>query len=102
MNNLPRDLTGFLGRVTELAKLDGMLGRSRLVTITGPGGSGKTRLALELARRVLKRFESGARLVELGQLEDPGVVASAAAAVLGVRQHGGFRLRAGRHPPTRR
>jgi predicted ATPase len=87
MHNLPRDLTDFLGRVSELAKLEGMLGRSRLVTITGPGGSGKTRLALELARRVLKRFESGAWLVELGQLEDPGVVASAAAAVLGVRQH---------------
>ena len=76
-HNLPRDLTSFLGRVSELARLEAMLGRYRLVTITGPGGSGKTRLAVELARRVLRRFESGGWLVELGQLEDPVVVASA-------------------------
>ena len=91
-HNLPRDLTSFLGRVSELARLEAMLGRYRLVTITGPGGSGKTRLAVELARRVLRRFESGGWLVELGQLEDPVVVASATAAVLGVRQHVGLSM----------
>ncbi|HEX9033516.1 MAG TPA: LuxR C-terminal-related transcriptional regulator [Streptosporangiaceae bacterium] len=59
------------------------------MTVTGAGGSGKTRLAVELARSVVSRFERGVWLVELGQLEDPALVVSAAAGVLGVRQQPG-------------
>ena len=86
-NRLPVELTSFVGRANELGKLESLLARHRMVTVTGPGGSGKTRLAVEAARRLAGRFEAGAALVELAPLEDPGMVASGAARALGVAEH---------------
>ena len=85
--SLPAGLTSFVGRIDELGKLESLLARHRMVTVIGPGGSGKTRLALEAARRLAGRFEAGAAVVELAPLEDPGLVASAAARALGVAEH---------------
>lgn len=85
--SLPVGLTSFVGRIDELAKLESLLARHRMVTVIGPGGSGKTRLALEVARRLVGRFDAGAASVELAPLEEPGLVASAAARALGVAEH---------------
>jgi non-specific serine/threonine protein kinase len=65
------------------------LSRHRLVTVTGPGGSGKTRLAVQLARTLAPRFENGAWLVELAPLETPASIPAAVAATLGVREQPG-------------
>ncbi|MGH3087774.1 MAG: hypothetical protein ACRDSJ_10725 [Rubrobacteraceae bacterium] len=71
MNNLPFELTSFVGREMEMAEVEGLLGGARLLTLTGPGGGGKTRLALEVARDLAGGFEDGAWLVELASLPDP-------------------------------
>jgi MoxR-like ATPase len=65
-------LTSFVGRENDAAELTRLLEDSRLVTVTGPGGVGKTRLAAELARRVQGRFPDGVWLVELGAAAEPG------------------------------
>ena len=65
VHGLPPALTSFVGRDDEARKLDGLLGEYRLVTVTGPGGVGKTRLACEVARRTAGRFADGVWLVEL-------------------------------------
>jgi predicted ATPase/DNA-binding CsgD family transcriptional regulator len=75
-----------------LARVEAMLARHRLVTVTGPGGSGKTRAAIEVARALVSRFEDGVWLVELAQVEDPGLVPTAVAVVLGVREQPGLSL----------
>src|SRR5579859_3527624 len=67
-HNLPASLTSFVGREGELAHLLNRLADARLLTLTGVGGCGKTRLALELARAVLDRYPDGVWLVELGPL----------------------------------
>src|SRR5437868_48313 len=85
-HNWPISLTSFVGREAELGLLEERLGRERLVTLTGPGGSGKTRLAVEVARRVAARFDDGAWMIELAPLDKPDQVAAAVAAVLGVRE----------------
>jgi DNA-binding CsgD family transcriptional regulator len=77
-------LTSFVGRDDEVAEVAALLGEYRLVTVTGPGGMGKTRLAGEVARAVAPRFADGAWLVELAAVRDPGQVAAAVAARLGV------------------
>jgi predicted ATPase/DNA-binding CsgD family transcriptional regulator len=77
-------LTSFVGRDDEVAEVAALLGEYRLVTVTGPGGMGKTRLAGEVARAVAPRFADGAWLVELAAIRDPGQVAAAVAARLGV------------------
>jgi predicted ATPase/DNA-binding SARP family transcriptional activator len=87
-HNLPLQLTSFLGRDLELAALDGLLQRARLVTLTGPGGAGKTRLALEFAAEHLERFPDGVWLADLAGLTDPGLVPSLVMGALGVRQTG--------------
>ncbi|MEU7858879.1 BTAD domain-containing putative transcriptional regulator [Nonomuraea sp. NPDC049141] len=84
-SNLPTPLTELIGRDAELAQLRDLLNTARLVTLTGPGGVGKTRLALETARSILDEspaFPDGVWLVELGGIAD---VAEAVADVLGVR-----------------
>ena len=83
-NNLPSRATTFVGREAELADLHGRLAQARLLTITGPGGSGKTRLAAQLAADEAGRRPDGAWWVELGDVADPGQVAQAVAAALGV------------------
>jgi predicted ATPase len=86
---LGASLTRFIGRERELAEVERLLGENRLLTLTGPGGCGKTRLALRLAAQLAARFEGGARLVELGEVSDPSLVAQAVAAVVGLREQRG-------------
>lgn len=92
VHNLLVPLTSLVGRVGDLDRLGELLGRFRMVTVTGPGGSGKTRVAIETARSLSGRFEDGAWLVELAAVEDPAAVSSAVAAVLGVREQPGQSL----------
>jgi predicted ATPase/class 3 adenylate cyclase/DNA-binding CsgD family transcriptional regulator len=86
----PAALTSFIGRAAQVTEVAGLLGEFRLVTVTGPGGSGKTRLAGEVARRAAARFADGVWLVELGPVQDPAQVASVVAAALGVREQPGL------------
>jgi predicted ATPase/DNA-binding CsgD family transcriptional regulator len=81
---LPEETTGFVGREAEQTRLHALLGQARLVTVTGPGGAGKTRLALHAAARAAPRFADGACLVELATLRDPGLLVPAVAAALGL------------------
>jgi predicted ATPase/DNA-binding SARP family transcriptional activator len=80
--NLPLPLTSFVGRADELTELAGLLEDHRLLTLTGPGGTGKTRLALELCRR--RSDEDGPWLLELAAVEDPDLVPNVVAQTLGV------------------
>jgi predicted ATPase/DNA-binding CsgD family transcriptional regulator len=85
IQGFPVALTSFVGRAAALRAAGGLLAEYRLVTVTGPGGVGKTRLAGEVARQVADRFADGACLVELAAVPDPAQVPSAVAAALGVR-----------------
>ena len=89
LHNLPAPLTSFLGREHDVAELERLLGQVRLVTVTGTGGAGKTRLAVEAAARVMGRFGDGVWLAELAGIADPGLVATAVMEALGVRQEAG-------------
>jgi predicted ATPase/DNA-binding CsgD family transcriptional regulator len=84
-HNLPLQLTSFIGRVEEIRQVKELLGSSRLVTLTGAGGVGKTRLALAVALQILPEYEGGLWLVELAPVGDPEGIPGAMAAVLGVR-----------------
>jgi predicted ATPase/class 3 adenylate cyclase/DNA-binding CsgD family transcriptional regulator len=84
-NNLPIQLTSFVGRGRELAELDKLLAATRLLTLTGAGGCGKTRLALQLAADALDRYPDGAWWLELAPLSDPSLIESALATTVGVR-----------------
>jgi DNA-binding SARP family transcriptional activator len=84
--NLPAQLTSFVGRERELAEIRGLLGSARLVTLTGPGGSGKTRLALQVANEQLRNFDDGVWLADLSPLADAALVAATVAGGLGVRE----------------
>ena len=83
---LASPLTTFVGRTEAVQEVAGLLDGSRLVTITGPGGVGKTRLAIEVARQVAGRFADGACLVELAAVQEPALVPAAVAAALGIPQ----------------
>ncbi|MDG4856910.1 hypothetical protein P8605_01830 [Streptomyces sp. T-3] len=82
--NLPAESTLFVGRERELAAVDALLGTERLVTLTGPGGVGKTRIALRAAARLGERMPQGVWLVELSPLLDEDLVGQAVANALGV------------------
>jgi predicted ATPase len=82
---LPAEASSFVGRGQELSELGALLRRTRLLTLAGTGGAGKTRLALELARGVEQSYEGGAALVELGALTDARLISDAVAAALDVR-----------------
>jgi predicted ATPase len=82
---LPADASSFVGRGRELSELASLLSRTRLLTLAGTGGVGKTRLALELARGAEPSYESGAAFVELATISDPELVPDAVAATLDVR-----------------
>ena len=84
-HGLPAQPTRFIGRAEDLAALGPMLGQTRLLTLSGIGGCGKTRLALELAEQALPSFANGVRYADLAALQDPQRVELAVAAVLGVR-----------------
>jgi len=85
-DNLPSDISSFVGREREVSEVRRLLSGSRLLTLTGSGGCGKTRLALEAAGALVEEFEDGAWLVELAPLSDPDLVTQAVASNLGVRE----------------
>jgi len=85
MHGFPAVLTSFVGRAAVVDEIAGQLGRYRLVTVTGPGGAGKTRLAGEVAEQVASRFADGVWLAELAAVRDPAQMTAAVAAALGVR-----------------
>ncbi len=91
-HNLPLQLTSFIGRERELAEVSRLLLTTRLLTLTGAGGSGKTRLALEVAAQMLKGFPGGVWLVELAALSDPALVPQVVASALGMREVAGRTL----------
>lgn len=84
-NNLPADRNVFIGREKEIAQLKQRLSEHQLVTLTGSGGVGKTRLAIQTARESVLDYGNGAWLVELASLANPDLVPGAVAMVLGVR-----------------
>ncbi|MET9492518.1 protein kinase [Nocardia sp. NPDC006630] len=88
LSNLPRELTSFVGRSEELAALQSLMTEFPLVTVTGIGGIGKTRLALRAAAQALDRFPDGVRLVEMGELRDGSAVVDLVAARLGLCDDG--------------
>jgi predicted ATPase/DNA-binding CsgD family transcriptional regulator len=85
VGNLPAELTSFVGRRRELGDAKRLLSSARLVTLTGTGGVGKTRLALRVAADVRRAFPDGVWLVELANLRDPLLLPNAVAAALGLR-----------------
>jgi predicted ATPase len=87
--NLPTQLTSFIGREHELSEIKQLLTTTHLLTVTGPGGTGKTRLSLQLAADVLEAFSDGVWLVELAPLADPTLVTQTIASTLGVREQPG-------------
>jgi predicted ATPase/DNA-binding CsgD family transcriptional regulator len=83
--SLPRPLTSFIGRETELAVARRLLARSCLLTLTGPGGSGKTRLSIELAAGAAGDYPDGVYFVRLAPVRDPGLVLSSIAQGIGLQ-----------------
>ncbi len=88
-DNLPKPLTRFIGREGVVEEPQGLLAESRLLTLTGDGGVGKTRLALQLAASVRDAFPDGVWLVDLTPVNDPAAFVSVVAGVLGVREEPG-------------
>jgi non-specific serine/threonine protein kinase len=91
-NNLPVMVSRFIGREQELAEVKSLLSASRLVTLTGAGGSGKTRLALQVAGELLWNFRDGVWFVELAALSEPLLVTQAVASIFEVREQPGRAL----------
>ncbi len=91
-NNLPQQLTSFLGRERELEEVGKLLESSRLLTLLGMGGLGKTRLSLQVAADALDRFADGVWFIDLAPIRDPSLVPSAVAQVLGVQEEPGRAL----------
>jgi predicted ATPase/class 3 adenylate cyclase len=87
--NLPAQRTSFVGREREVAEVTNLLAKTRLLTLTGPGGTGKTRLALKVALEHLDRFSDGVFFVDLSPIVDPALVPSAIAQALVVREEAG-------------
>ncbi len=87
-NNLPTQLTTFVGRAAELEEAAGLLSATRLLTLTGPGGTGKTRLSLQLASTVADAFPDGVFFVPLEPIRDPMLVTSRIASAVGVVETG--------------
>lgn len=91
-NNLPIQLTSFIGREQEMARTKALLGATRLLTLTGAGGTGKTRLALQVAADLIGEFPDGVWFVELASLTDPTLIPQTVASVLGLRYESGQSL----------
>ena len=92
LRGFPAMLTSFIGREEAVRDVAGLLEECRLVTVTGPGGVGKTRLAGQVAGQVAGRFADGAWLAELAPVRDPAQVAAVVAAALGIREQPGTPL----------
>lgn len=88
-HNLPAQLTSFIGREQEIDEVRGLIASKRLVTLTSVGGTGKSRLSLQVAAQVLDEFDDGVWFVELAPVSDERRVAHAVASVLGVKEEAG-------------
>src|SRR5262249_35136933 len=88
-NNLPLQMSSFVGREREMAELRRLLGTTRLLPLTGTGGSGKTRLSLQVAAELLEGYADGVWLVELAALTDETLVPQAVASALHLREEAG-------------
>lgn len=86
--NLPTQLTTFIGRETEVAEVKRLLSESRLTTLTGSGGCGKTRLSIQVAKELQAEYPNGVWLVELAPLTDPALIPQTVVAVLGLMDDG--------------
>ena len=91
LGNLPAETTSFIGRRRELAELRKTLSTARLVTLVGPGGVGKSRLAIRIATDLGRGFSGGAWLVELAELQDPALVSNTVLAALDLRDQGAIK-----------
>ena len=91
-NNLPLQLTSFIGREREIGEVKRLLSTSRLLTLTGAGGSGKTRLALQTAYQLLDEYQGGVYFVNLAPITDHNLVVSAIAQTLNVKEVAGQSL----------
>ena len=85
-NNLPAQLSSFIGREAEITEIKQLLAETRLLTLTGAGGSGKSRLALQVAADLLAEYPDGIWLVELAPVSDPDMVTQLTAKALGIRE----------------
>ena len=85
-NNLPHQTSSFIGREREISEVEHLLSTTRVLTLTGTGGCGKTRLALRAAANVVSAYRDGVWLVDLAPLADPALVAQTIAAAVGVRE----------------
>ncbi|MCU0259903.1 MAG: tetratricopeptide repeat protein [Ilumatobacteraceae bacterium] len=83
-DHLPAQLTSFIGRTHELGEVKDLVDEHRLVTLSGAGGAGKTRLAMRVAEDLIREFPDGVRVVELGAVRDPAVLVDQVAACVGV------------------
>jgi len=90
-HNLPSQLSSFIGRDQEMQDARRLLTETRLLTLTGTGGAGKTRLALQVAAEAVEDYPGGVWLIELAALRDPALLTQAVAAVLGIGEEGGDR-----------
>ena len=88
-NNLPQHLSPLIGRESELAEVKELMGTTRLLTLVGAGGIGKTRFSLEVASALLDRFKDGVWFIELAPVSDPALVSRTVAEVLGVQEEPG-------------
>jgi predicted ATPase/class 3 adenylate cyclase len=88
-NNLPAQVTTFVGRTREMAEVKRLLDATRMLTLTGAGGTGKTRLSLQVAAEVLDRFPHGVWLIELATISDPALVTEAIANAVDIREEAG-------------
>ena len=91
-HNLPRQLTTFIGREKEMADVKRLLKDCRLLTLLGPGGTGKTRLMLQVAEEIIEDYPDGVWLVELASLTDPDMIPERVAGALNVQEQPGRRL----------
>ena len=88
-NNLPQQVTSFIGRERELSEAKALLETTRLLTLFGMGGLGKTRLSLQIGAEVLEKYPDGVWFVDLAPIKDASLVVNVAAQVLGVREESG-------------
>ena len=90
LNNLTYPVSSFIGREHDIAEVKKSLNKYRLVTLTGPGGCGKTRLALRTASDFAALYEHGVWLVEFASLNDPALIPQTVAAVFDIRERPGL------------
>ena len=88
-NNLPVQLTSFIGRENEVAELKQEMNQHRLVTLTGTGGTGKTRLALQVAADLIEKYDHGVWFIELAPLTDPNLITQTILSVMGIQHSQG-------------